>query len=169
LLLVVCTVVLLVLARRHDEKVLDTVVELVAVEVMYLLTTTEDVARMPVDTLANKLVLVSGGVVRGTELEPLINLSWSGDDLRRLSVHQASHPRDEPGLMAYTRDHIALVAPETDVRTLHANPDRPKYLGCQWNLYDRSGGGFVEKPLALRSRFRGESSGARLIPFSPKE
>jgi hypothetical protein len=135
----------------------------------HLLTTTEDVARMPVDTLANKLVLVSGGVVRGTDLEPLINLSWSGDDLRRLSVHQASHPRDEPGLMAYTRDHIALVAPETDVRTLHANPDRPKYLGCQWNLYDRSGGGFVEKPLALRSRFRGESSGARLIPFSPKE
>lgn len=114
------------------------------------------VARMPIDHLANKLILVSGGNVRGTELEPMINLSWSGEDLRRLSYQQALHPRDEPGLIAYNRDHISLVAPETELRTINANPDRPKFLGCQWNLYDTSGGGFVEKPSALRSRFRGE-------------
>lgn len=122
----------------------------------HLVKTDGGVARMPVDKLANKLILVSGGNVRGTELEPMINLSWSGEDLRRLSYQQALHPRDEPGLVAYNRDHISLVAPETEVRTINANPDRPKYLGCQWNLYDKSGGGFVEKPSALRTKFRGE-------------
>jgi hypothetical protein len=121
-----------------------------------LIKTDGGVARMRLDTLANTLLLVSGGNVRGTELEPMLNLSWSGDDLRRLSYQQALHPRDEPGLVAYTRDHIALVAPETEVRTINANPDRPKALGCQWNLYDRAGGGFVEKPAPLRSKFLGE-------------
>ena len=114
------------------------------------------VARVPIDKLADKLILVSGGNVRGTELEPMINLSWSGDDLRRLSYQQALHPRDEPGLVAYNRDHISLVAPETELRTVNANPDRPKYLGCQWNLYDKSGGGFVEKPSPLKNKFLGE-------------
>lgn len=114
------------------------------------------VARMPLDKLANKLILVSGGNVRGTELEPMINLSWSEEDLRRLSYQQALHPRDEPGLIAYNRDHISLVAPETEVKTINANPDRPKYLGCQWNLYDKSGGGFIEKPEPLRRKFLAE-------------
>jgi hypothetical protein len=118
--------------------------------------TTRSVARAPIDALANKLVLVSGGNVRGTALEPMVSLSWSGEDLRRLSYQQALHPRDEAGLVAYNRDRISLVAPETELRTVNANPDRPKYLGCQWNLYDSSGGGFVEKPTPLRSKFRGE-------------
>ncbi len=122
----------------------------------HLFNTEQSVARAPLDQLANKLILVSGGNVRGTELEPLINLSWSEEDLRRLSYQQALHPRDEPGLVAFNRDHITLVAPETEVRTVNANPDRPKYLGCQWNLYDKSGGGFVEKPKPLRSKFLGE-------------
>jgi hypothetical protein len=122
----------------------------------HLVKTDGGVARMRLDALADKLILVSGGNVRGTDLEPMINLSWSTEDLRRLSYQQALHPRDEPGLVAYNRDHITMVAPETEVRTINANPDRPKALGCQWNLYDKSGGGFVEKPSPLRSKFLGE-------------
>lgn len=123
----------------------------------HLLTSDGSVARMPLDMLADKLILVSGGNVRGTELEPIINLSWSGSDLRRLSYQQALHPRDESGLLAFNRDHITLVAPETEVRTINANPDRPRYLGCQWNLYDPSGAGFVEKPdTTLRRKFLAE-------------
>jgi hypothetical protein len=123
----------------------------------HLLPPTErSVARAPLDALANKLILVSGGNVRGTALEPMVNLSWSGEDLRRLSYQQALHPRDEMGLIAYNRDRITLVAPETDLRTVNANPNKPKYLGCQWNLFDTSGGGFTEKPGPLRTKFRGE-------------
>lgn len=111
----------------------------------HLVSTNASVARMPIDDLANKLIVVSGGTIRGTQLEPLVNLSWMGEDLRRLSYQAALFPRDESGLVAFNRDHITLVAPETEVRTINANPDRPKYLGCQWNLYDTEGGGFVER------------------------
>jgi hypothetical protein len=111
---------------------------------------------MPIDDLADKLIIVSGGTIRGTELEPLVNLSWMTEDLRRLSYQQALHPRDEAGLMAYAQSNIVLVAPETEVRTVNANPDRPKALGCQWNLYDTSGGGFVEKPDRLKRKFLAE-------------
>ncbi len=122
----------------------------------HLLTTNASVVRMPIDDLANKLILVSGGTIRGTELEPLINVSWMTEDLRRMSYQQALFPRDEAGLIAYNRDHISLVAPETEVRTVNANPDRPKALGCQWNLYDTSGGGFVEKPDGGNRKFLAE-------------
>jgi len=114
------------------------------------------VARMPLDSFANKIILVSGGNVRGTELEPMLNLSWSEQDLRRMSYQQALHPRDEKSTIGFNRDHITLVAPETELKTINANPDVPKYLGCQWNLYDKSGGGFVEKPEALRKKFLAE-------------
>ena len=122
----------------------------------HLVKTDERVPQMKLDTLANTLLLVSGGNVRGTDLEPMLNLSWSTETLRRLSYQQALHPRDEPGLIAYNRDRITLVAPETELLTINANPDRPKALGCQWNVYDKSGGGFVEKPSPLRSKFLGE-------------
>lgn len=117
----------------------------------------KSVARMPLDSLANRLILVSGGNVRGTALEPMVNLSWTGEDLRRMSYQQALHPRDLSGLIAYNRDHITLVAPETELRSVNENPNRPKYLGCQWNLYDKSGGGFVKKPTPLLSKFVGEA------------
>lgn len=122
----------------------------------HLFKTEDSIARMPLDRLANRLIVVSGGNVRGTDLEPLLNLSWSEQDLRRLSHQQATHPRDEVSLIAFNRDHISLVAPETEVKTLNANSDRPKALGCQWNLYDRSGGGFVEKAAPLRRKFLAE-------------
>lgn len=114
------------------------------------------IARMPIDKLANKLIVVSGGNVRGTELENLLNISWTEQDLRRMSYQQALHPRDEKSTIRFNRDHLTLVAPETELLTINANPDRPKYLGCQWNLYDKSGGGFVEKPEALRKKFLAE-------------
>jgi hypothetical protein len=111
----------------------------------HLLRTEKDVSRAPLDALANKLIVVSGGTVRGTELEPLVNLSWTDQTLRRLSWHEAAHPRDPNELVAFAKDHLVLVAPHAELRMRNANPNSPKALGCQWNLFDRSGGGFVER------------------------
>jgi hypothetical protein len=118
----------------------------------HLLQSNKNITQVPLDSLANKLILVSGGNVKGTELEPLINLFWTEENLRRLSWHEAAHPRDESELFAFNKDHITLVAPDPNLRMKNAHPDRPKALGCQWNLFDRSGGGFVEKPEALRGK-----------------
>jgi hypothetical protein len=117
-----------------------------------LLKTEKDITQVPIDALANKLILVSGGNVRGTELEPLINLFWTDMNFRRLSWHEAAHPRDEPELLAFNKDHITLVAPHAELRMKNAHPSRPKVFGCQWNLFDQSGGGFVEKPNTLRGK-----------------
>lgn len=115
-----------------------------------LITTSKNLATMPIDQLAGKLLIVSGNGVRGTELEPLVNLSWDESTLRRLSFLQATHPRDKMELIRFNRNAITLVAPETEVRTVKEKWDTPMRLGCQWNLYDRTGGGFREKPEALR-------------------
>lgn len=110
-----------------------------------LVSTTKNIATLPIDALKGKLILVSGGTLNGSNLQPLINLSWNESKLRRLTYQQALHPRDEVELMKFNKDHITIVSPEAELKTVNANPDRPKYLGCQWNLYDRSGGGFQEK------------------------
>ena len=139
----------------HSDKaiVANRVAELLNTTVRrHLIKTTKDISLAPIDALANKLVLVSGGNVRGTELEPLINLFWTEMNFRRLSWHEAAHPRDEPDLIAFNKDHISLVAPHAELRMKNAHPERPKALGCQWNLFDGSGGGFVEKPEALRGK-----------------
>lgn len=137
----------------HTEKsiVLNRVAEHLLTTVRRrLVTTQKNIATLPIDSLKGKIILVSGGNVHGTELEPLINLSWNESGLRRLSYQQALHPRDEIDLVRFNRSHITIVAPEAEFKTINANPEKPKYLGCQWNLYDKSGGGFVEKPETLQ-------------------
>jgi hypothetical protein len=100
--------------------------------------------------LKDKVLIVSGGT-QGTDLDDLVNLSWTESGLRRLTYQQALHSRDEKELIRFTRDHIVMVAPDAELRTVNVRKDKPLALGCQWNLFDSSGGGFREKPEALRS------------------
>jgi len=115
-----------------------------------LVTTNKNIATMPIDALKGKVIIASGGNTRGTELENLVNMSWDESNLRRLSYQQALHPRDEKDLIRYNRNSITLVAPDAELRTVNVKWNRPMYMGCQWNLYDNNGGGFREKPEALR-------------------
>lgn len=115
-----------------------------------LITTQKNVAVMPIDSLKGKVIVASGGAIQGTELEDLVNISWSGPTLRRLTYQQALHPRDEKELIRFNRDNITLVAPEAELRSVRANSSKPAHLGCQWNLYDTSGSGFREKPEVLQ-------------------
>lgn len=106
---------------------------------------TKDIQQTPIDQLANKLILVSGGTIHGTALEPLINLNWSESGVRRLSYPQALHPRDPEELKRFNRDFITLVAPDPEIKTIHANPKQPLAYGCQWNLFMNDPPGFVPK------------------------
>jgi len=112
----------------------------------HLLPPVNNLAQVSLDTLENKLILVSGGGARGTDLEPLITLFWTDQSLRRLSWHEAAHPRDPSELQAFAKDNLVLVAPHSELRILAKDFQIPKELGCQWNLFDRSGGGFIERP-----------------------
>lgn len=118
----------------HTEKsiVMDRVCEHLQTITRRHLTPEKDIHDMSVDMFANKLILVSGGNIHGTKLESIINLNWNDSNIRRLTYTQAVHSRDEEELKRYTREFIVLVAPEERIEL--ANPQKPKALGCQWNL-----------------------------------
>jgi len=106
---------------------------------------TGSVEDMSLDTLANKIIIVSGNEARGTDLEPLVNLSWNDSHLRRLSYQQAAHPREPEELRSFTNSHIAIVAPDQAFSRFKVMDDVHAY-GCQWNLCPGSGErGFIPR------------------------
>lgn len=109
------------------------------------LTDQKSIQTAPIDSLVNKLILVSGGPIHGTALEPLLNLSWSDSGLRRLTYQQALHPRDPEDLKRYAENNIVMVAEDPMVKTLTANPNTPLSFGCQWNFFVHDPPGFVVK------------------------
>jgi len=104
----------------------------------------------PLQSFTNKIIIVSGGEIQGTQLEPLVNLNWNGSDCRRLSYAQALSPRDPKELTAFNVDHITIVAPDSTLKVATVNPDQPKAYGCQWNLFSKTPSGFVEKASLTR-------------------
>lgn len=102
----------------------------------------------PIDNYANKVIVVSGGNIRGSDFDDLVNLSWSESGVRRLSHQQALHPRDELELITFNKDNITIVSPDVRFKAMTVNPEVPKTLGCQWNLFTAEPIGFVEKRLA---------------------
>ena len=108
----------------------------------------------PIDSFADKLLIVSGGPIQGTKFEDLVNMSWSNSNLRRLTFHQAVHPRDEDELIQYNKDSVTMVAPQPEVKTPLANPQRPKALGCQWLVTTEPQGpsGFLSRALNKNGR-----------------
>lgn len=125
----------------HTEKtiVLDRAAEHLKTTVRKHLVSAKDIEQAPLDTLANKLILVSGNVA-GSQLEPLLNLSWLNSNLRRLNVTQAMYPRDPHELQRYNRDHISMVASDLPVTY-----SIPFVYGCQWVVQADRTPGFVEK------------------------
>lgn len=105
----------------------------------------------PLDDLKNRLIVVSDNV-QGSELGPLVNLSWGESKLRRLLYGQAMHPRDQTELVAFNRSAITLVAPDPTFGKATLDPAIAFAYGCQWLLFSssRAAPGFVEKPAGLQ-------------------
>jgi len=91
------------------------------------------IENIPLSELADKVIIVCGNEARGTELEPLVNVSWNESHLRRLTYQQAAHPREPEELRSFTHSHIALVAPDQAFSKFKVMDDVYAY-GCQWNL-----------------------------------
>lgn len=103
-----------------------------------------DIQQISLDTIANKLIVVSGGV-QGTELEPLVNLSWDDQGVRRLTVQQALHSRDPTELRRFNKDFISIVAPDPELKALSVDSVALAATGCQWNFVTGGSPGFVKK------------------------
>jgi hypothetical protein len=94
----------------------------------------KNLAVEPICNLAGKLVIVSGGNMKGTLIEELVNLSWSTSHLRRLSYMQASQPHDHEELINSNRQNITMVVPDPDPDLRNNNPTILFGYGSQWNL-----------------------------------
>jgi hypothetical protein len=92
----------------------------------------KNLAVEPVCNLQRKLVIVSGGNVKGTLMDELVNLSWATSNLRRLTYTQASQPHDSNELINYNRTHITMVVPDIEDDLVNTNPQILFTYGCQW-------------------------------------
>lgn len=124
----------------------------------------KNLAVEPICNLMGKCILVSGGNIKGTEIDELINLSWSTSHLRRLTWMQASQPYDHEELINHNRRHITMVVPDVTPDLKNGNPTILFTYGCQWNLMNYGSidsmmelyiaefqqGSVIPKPPALR-------------------
>ena len=92
----------------------------------------KNLALEPVCNLQNKLIIVSGGNVKGTLMEELTNMSWATSHLRRLTYTQASQPHDEEELINHNRNNITMVVPDIGEDLVNSNPQVLFSYGCQW-------------------------------------
>jgi len=124
----------------------------------------------PVCNLQNKLILVSGGNIKGTLIEELINMSWSTSHLRRMTYTQASQPHDQDELIDYNRNNITMVVPDIGEDLVNQNPQILFTFGCQWIMMNY---GSIDNMMELYiGEFQQNSSvlkPAALRPLKPKK
>jgi hypothetical protein len=94
----------------------------------------KNLSQEPIRNLKGKLIIVSGGNIKGTSFEELVNLSWSTSNLRRLTYMQASQPYDHQELIESNKTSICMVVPDPDPDLKNNNPTILFGYGCQWNL-----------------------------------
>lgn len=94
----------------------------------------KNLAVEPICNLNGKLIIVSGGNMKGSILEEVVNLSWSTSHLRRLTYMQASQPYDHEELINHNRRAITMVVPDPEPDLKNNNPTILFTYGCQWNL-----------------------------------
>lgn len=92
----------------------------------------KNIATEPICNLQSKLVIVSGGGMKGTLMEELVNMSWDTSHLRRLSYSQASQPHDSNELINFNRNGITMVVPDIEGDLKNYNPQILFTYGCQW-------------------------------------
>jgi len=109
----------------------------------HLVPPTPELAELPLDSLAGKLILVSGPETRGSDLDSLVTLSWGDSGLRRLDYARALHPREPEELRQFAAHHLVLVVTDKS-KNVYAGDNEVIASGCQWNLAG-SGAGFIER------------------------
>lgn len=95
----------------------------------------KNLAQEPICNLSGKLIIVSGGEVKGSHsMQEFVNLSWDNSNLRRISYMTASQPYDHEELINSSKRSITMVVPDADPDLKNNNPIILFGYGCQWNL-----------------------------------
>jgi len=130
----------------------------------------KNLAVEPICNLQSKLIVVSGGAMKGTLMEELVNMSWSTSHLRRMTYTQASQPHDQNELIDYNRNNITMVVPDIGEDLINSNPQILFTFGCQWIMMNY---GSIDSMMELYiSEFQENSivlKPAALRPLKPKK
>lgn len=130
----------------------------------------KNVAIEPICNLQNKIVIISGGPMKGTLMEELVNLSWATSHCRRMTYSQASQPHDADELINFNRSHITMVVPDIGDDLKNNNPQILFSYGCQFIMMNYGSlddmmelyiGEFQENSIVLKP--------APLRPLKPKK
>lgn len=130
----------------------------------------KNLAVEPICNLQSKLIVVSGGAMKGTLMEELVNMSWSTSHLRRMTYTQASQPHDQNELIDYNRNNVTMVVPDIGEDLINNNPQILFTFGCQWIMMNYGSidsmmelyiGEFQENSVVLKP--------AALRPLKPKK
>lgn len=92
----------------------------------------KNLAVEPICNLQRKMIIVSGGGMKGTLMEELVNLSWSTSHLRRLTYMEAAQTYDHDELIKHNRNAITMVVPDIGADLTNYNPQILFTYGCQW-------------------------------------
>lgn len=90
-----------------------------------------NIAQEPVCNLLNKVVIVSGDNHKGTELDELVNISWSGPNLQRLTLTQANETHDIQTLTNFNRQNLTMVVPDPGLDFKNKSAFAAWTFGCQ--------------------------------------
>lgn len=90
-----------------------------------------NIAQEPVCNLLNKAVIVSGDNHKGTELDELVNISWSGPNLQRLTLTQANETHDIQTLTNFNRQNLTMVVPDPGLDFKNKSAFASWTFGCQ--------------------------------------
>lgn len=72
----------------------------------------KNLAQEAICNLKEKIVIISGGNHKNTDMDELVNLSWSGPNLRRMTLTQVEEVHDHEELTDFNKQNITLVIPD---------------------------------------------------------
>ena len=96
---------------------------------------------VPIRELMNKVVIFSSGGTRGSDLEELINYTWTKPNLKKI-IYKSVDPNikiseyvkeDNDTLKSFNKNNLSIVLPEENTFfTRQYNPNYSWKLGCQF-------------------------------------
>jgi len=91
----------------------------------------KNIPQEPICNLRNKIIIISGTNHTNTDMDELVNLSWSGSWLRRMTLTAVEETHDMEELKSYNMGNITLVIPDNETEFKNKGSDIAHVNGCQ--------------------------------------
>lgn len=91
----------------------------------------KNIAQEPICNLINKVVIVSGGNSKNTDLDEFVNISWAGSNLRRNGLTATEETYDHNELTDYNKQNLTVVYQDPSTSNKNKSAEVCATYGCQ--------------------------------------